>query len=324
MNTSQLATSPAGTSLSVKTTPEESPSRAGVDVARLPFFTLFQVHFVCQCATRHISKGGKFSLRIISSKTAKDNIMLIRHMFDLDAGDTIVFEDLKSNTLVPDYDALGRGEKGRPVRVMVFIKRENAELNDRLAKDNGTRGFNILEDACKKGWEYGEEDKTTDIEKRCPCNECMLRREQEMFREHLEQHAAANDFYEDSSISSESEDEAMEDDDVLGVDRTFTVRTQDMSNGGNDRMRSDDGMAVLEVVTDPSAVGASSSPPPHEAEMEDATTYEGQLHYGRIFPIPTSSGVPDSWGRLNTERRGNKVPTDEEFRTAATNLRWMR
>jgi hypothetical protein len=55
---------------------------------------------------------------------------------------------------------------------------------------------------------------------------------------------------------------------------------------------------------------------------------EEEYHYGRLIRSVGSSGASIAWDgdQQHVLERGHQlvIPTDETFRSAATNLRWMR
>jgi hypothetical protein len=72
------------------------------------------------------------SLRLIVSKTAEQNVPLIRGLLRLEKSDRIRFEDEQGSSVVPDYGGL-KDTAVYKVKIMVFIERNDGELLKRLA-----------------------------------------------------------------------------------------------------------------------------------------------------------------------------------------------
>jgi hypothetical protein len=77
---------------------------------------------------------AKDELRLIVSKTAEQNVALIRGLLRLEKSDRIRFEDEQGSSVVPDYCGL-KDTAGYKVKIMVFIERNDGELLERLAHE---------------------------------------------------------------------------------------------------------------------------------------------------------------------------------------------
>lgn len=299
------------------TLPTSSPERSGSSrttspsscgQGQRPFFTLFQSVYVCSCPQRHVSRGGKACIRIVPSKTWEQNAVLVRRLLFVEEDDILTFFEQDGTLISPGYDELKDREGDHQVRIMAIIERTNAvELIDRLAKDNAKLSFLIHEDTPIRDWVYDEED--CGEKGRCDCDCCVFSTEQSFFEDVLynsrmqritnRQRDANYGRESDSEGSNEAEDQRhrpRSQQAEVDVDREVLVPTQ-QERFENESVASE------------------------ENEEED-------YHYGRLIRGVGSSGVPiagDTERHIVLKRRRQLViPTDEEFRSAATKLRWMR
>jgi hypothetical protein len=123
------------------------------------------------------------------SKTAEQNVALIRGLLRLEKSDRIRFEDEQGNSVVPDYCGL-KDTAGYKVKIMVFIERDDGELLERLAHESARTQFEIYEDKPVNGWVIGKEDWNS--KERCQCDDCMLSLEEDELTQHLEELAEEN------------------------------------------------------------------------------------------------------------------------------------
>jgi hypothetical protein len=230
----------------------------------------------------------------MASKTAEDNIVLMRHLLRLEKADTLTFEDEEGNPAMPDYNGLKDNDRNK-VKIIVFIKRNDGELIERLANENVRRKFRIYRDVAVRGWVVGKEDRN--MKEQCPCDGCMLLREHDAYIEHLEERAGENGWEISSNLPTNWDEE---DDDVSLMRAETSPVNAPQVNTSND---------PYEVAF------------PHHFNDHGIASVEDEYHYGRIIPGAGSVGVPKRKKKLESQKI---VPTDQEYRLAASILRRMR
>jgi hypothetical protein len=287
------------------------------------------------------------------SKTAEDNIALMRRLLRLEKSDALAFENEDGIAVVPDYYGL-KDSDGSRVKIMVFIKRNDGELVESLANENRgmsssrrrRRFFKIFEDEAVKRWQVGRED--WNMKEHCPCVDCMLSTEHDAYCNHLEAMAEENGWEVSSSVPTEWEEDEEEEDEIEESSEPLVVPSTE------DAMQADLSVDTEHVEVPPGNAEQVNAPGDIEptvhihssvdigdtaranlfAELSDASprpfndhgmaSVEGEYHYGRIIPGAVSYGIPRSRAKKPSTSPQNLVPSEQDYRSAASVLRRMR
>ncbi|KIW08410.1 uncharacterized protein PV09_01317 [Verruconis gallopava] len=279
---------------------------------RRPFFALFQTYVVCACDRRHVSRGSKMSVRILAGKAAQENIELMRGLLQLEREDDLWFEDERGGSVVPDYDGL----EGQAMKVSVYVRRRDGEFIKSLSRHNVERRFDIHEDTATEGRGAGIEGWYEGG--KCTCYQCVLGKERDAYEEHLQVLAAQLGSWSSSTARAEEsipqESVAIQE---LGAD---SIHDTPPMRGGE---------IELDETVDRDSTRSNASALDTGSFDEHIVT---EYHYGRIIPGPDSYSVEHAWEekKARTSRIAPcrmmmmTMPTDDDYRSAASILRRMR